>query len=152
PRWDNDRGSFGAAPDSVEEEDEQYGDTVHLEGSIWFGTDGYDNVMMAMSVKELLDWIIDLGGSYHITYIRDYLVNLEEQNGEHPSDTKVFTMKMEILLEPTSNKLLVGAQDNDVDKDVDEQSVQGLALNVDNVFQADDCDAFYSDVDKAPTA
>nr|GEY33957.1 retrovirus-related Pol polyprotein from transposon TNT 1-94 [Tanacetum cinerariifolium] len=28
---------------------------------------------------------------------------------EHPSDTKVFTMKMEILLEPTSNKLLVGS-------------------------------------------
>ncbi|GJV06411.1 hypothetical protein Tco_1344067 [Tanacetum coccineum] len=26
---------------------------------------------------------------------------------EHPSDTKVFTMKMEILLEPTFNKLLV---------------------------------------------
>nr|GEV95014.1 retrovirus-related Pol polyprotein from transposon TNT 1-94 [Tanacetum cinerariifolium] len=30
--------------------------------------------------------------------------------------------------------------------------VQDLALNVDNVFQADDCDAFDSDVDKAPTA
>ncbi|GJT51298.1 retrovirus-related pol polyprotein from transposon TNT 1-94 [Tanacetum coccineum] len=27
---------------------------------------------------------------------------------EHPSDTYVFTMKMEILLEPTSNKLMVG--------------------------------------------
>nr|GEV53006.1 retrovirus-related Pol polyprotein from transposon TNT 1-94 [Tanacetum cinerariifolium] len=27
----------------------------------------------------------------------------------------------------------------------------GLALNVDNVFQADDCDAFGSDVDEAPT-
>nr|GEU61860.1 hypothetical protein [Tanacetum cinerariifolium] len=27
---------------------------------------------------------------------------------EHPSDTKVFTVKMEILLKPTSNKLLVG--------------------------------------------
>jgi hypothetical protein len=27
---------------------------------------------------------------------------------EHPSDMKIFTMKMEILLEPTSNKLLVG--------------------------------------------
>nr|GEU54320.1 hypothetical protein [Tanacetum cinerariifolium] len=27
---------------------------------------------------------------------------------EHPSDTQVFTMKMEILLEPTSNKLMVG--------------------------------------------
>ncbi|GJY87986.1 hypothetical protein Tco_0502614 [Tanacetum coccineum] len=29
---------------------------------------------------------------------------------EHPSDTKVLTMKMEILLEPTSNKLLVGCE------------------------------------------
>ncbi|GJV82078.1 hypothetical protein Tco_1517948 [Tanacetum coccineum] len=29
---------------------------------------------------------------------------------------------------------------------------QDLALNVDNVFQADDCDAFDSDVDEAPTA
>ncbi|GJT64004.1 retrovirus-related pol polyprotein from transposon TNT 1-94 [Tanacetum coccineum] len=35
--------------------------------------------------------------------------------------------------------------------DVDEQPVQDLALNVDNVFQADDCDAFDSDVDEAPT-
>ncbi|GKD34338.1 hypothetical protein Tco_1249847, partial [Tanacetum coccineum] len=29
----------------------------------------------------------------------------------HPSDTKVFTVKMEILLEPTSNKLSVGTDD-----------------------------------------
>ncbi|GJX83201.1 hypothetical protein Tco_0332682 [Tanacetum coccineum] len=34
----------------------------------------------------------------------------------------------------------------------DEQPVQDLALNVDNMFQADNCDAFNSDVDKAPTA
>nr|GEY79793.1 integrase, catalytic region, zinc finger, CCHC-type, peptidase aspartic, catalytic [Tanacetum cinerariifolium] len=27
-----------------------------------------------------------------------------------------------------------------------------LALNADNVFQANDCDAFDSDVDEAPTA
>ncbi|GJS58670.1 hypothetical protein Tco_0653454 [Tanacetum coccineum] len=35
--------------------------------------DGYDNadVMMAMSVEELLDWIIDSGNSYYITYQRD---------------------------------------------------------------------------------
>ncbi|GJQ95510.1 retrovirus-related pol polyprotein from transposon TNT 1-94 [Tanacetum coccineum] len=37
-------------------------------------------------------------------------------------------------------------------RDVDEQPVQDLALNVDNVFQADDCDAFDSNVDEAPTA
>nr|GFA22295.1 hypothetical protein [Tanacetum cinerariifolium] len=30
--------------------------------------------------------------------------------------------------------------------------IEDLALNVDNVFQAEDCDAFDSDVDKAPTA
>nr|GEV46433.1 hypothetical protein [Tanacetum cinerariifolium] len=42
--------------------------------------------------------------------------------------------------------------DNAIDDDVDEQPVQDLALNVDNVFQADDCDAFASDVDEAPTA
>ncbi|GJS81584.1 hypothetical protein Tco_0748125 [Tanacetum coccineum] len=45
-----------------------------------------------------------------------------------------------------------GGQDNVVDKDVDEPPVQDLALNVDNVFQADECDAFDSDVDEAPTA
>nr|GFB33849.1 hypothetical protein [Tanacetum cinerariifolium] len=42
--------------------------------------------------------------------------------------------------------------DNAFDNDVDEQPVQDLALNVDNVFQAEDCDAFDSDVDEAPTA
>ncbi|GKC73285.1 hypothetical protein Tco_1119168 [Tanacetum coccineum] len=35
-----------------------------------------------------------------------------------------------------------GGQDNAVDEDVDEQPVHDLALNVDNVFQADDYDAF----------
>ncbi|GKF65772.1 hypothetical protein Tco_0192289 [Tanacetum coccineum] len=47
---------------------------------------------------------------------------------------------------------IAGGQDTVVDKDVDEQPVQDLALTVDNVFQADDCDAFDSNVDEAPTA
>nr|GEY87143.1 hypothetical protein [Tanacetum cinerariifolium] len=46
---------------------------------------------------------------------------------------------------------LVGGKDNAIDEDVDEQPVQDLALNVDNVFQADDYDAFDSDVDEATT-
>nr|GEU43023.1 hypothetical protein [Tanacetum cinerariifolium] len=41
--------------------------------------------------------------------------------------------------------------DTAIDEDVVEQPVQDLALNVDNMFQADDCDAFDSDVDEAPT-
>ncbi|GKB87681.1 hypothetical protein Tco_0959953 [Tanacetum coccineum] len=49
------------------------------------GAEGYDNadVMMAMSVEELLDWIMDSGGSYHITYMRDYLVDFEEYDGDN---------------------------------------------------------------------
>nr|GEY81476.1 hypothetical protein [Tanacetum cinerariifolium] len=47
---------------------------------------------------------------------------------------------------------LAGGSDNAFDDDVDEQPVQDLALNMDNVFQAKDCDAFDSDVDEAPTA
>nr|GEU76609.1 hypothetical protein [Tanacetum cinerariifolium] len=47
---------------------------------------------------------------------------------------------------------LAGGPDNTFDDDVDEQPVQDLALNVDNVFQAEDCDAFDSDVDEALTA
>nr|GFB64695.1 hypothetical protein [Tanacetum cinerariifolium] len=47
---------------------------------------------------------------------------------------------------------LAGGQDNAINEDVNEQPVQDLALNVDNVFQADDCDAFDYDVAEAPTA
>ncbi|GKF30459.1 hypothetical protein Tco_0100257, partial [Tanacetum coccineum] len=48
-----------------------------------FGADGYDNadVMMAMSVEELLDWIMNSGSSYYITYWRDYLVDFKEYDG-----------------------------------------------------------------------
>nr|GEX89032.1 integrase, catalytic region, zinc finger, CCHC-type, peptidase aspartic, catalytic [Tanacetum cinerariifolium] len=45
-----------------------------------------------------------------------------------------------------------GRPDHAFDDDVDEQPVQDLALNVYNVFQAEDCDAFDLDVDEAPTA
>ncbi|GJX40241.1 hypothetical protein Tco_0255231 [Tanacetum coccineum] len=47
------------------------------------GADGYDNadVMIAMSVEELLDWIMDSGSSYYITYRRDYLVDFKEYDG-----------------------------------------------------------------------
>ncbi|GJR72713.1 probable methyltransferase [Tanacetum coccineum] len=47
--------------------------------------DGYDNadVMMAMSVEELLDWTMDSGSSYYITYRRDYLVDFKEYDGDN---------------------------------------------------------------------
>ncbi|GKC69270.1 hypothetical protein Tco_1115153, partial [Tanacetum coccineum] len=45
-----------------------------------------------------------------------------------------------------------GSHDTAADEDVYESPVQDLALNVDNMFQADECDVFDSDVDEAPTA
>ncbi|GJY83342.1 hypothetical protein Tco_0496718 [Tanacetum coccineum] len=47
---------------------------------------------------------------------------------------------------------IVGGETNMFDDDVDEAPVQDLALNEDNIFQADQCDAFDFDVDEAPTA
>ncbi|GJT16096.1 retrovirus-related pol polyprotein from transposon TNT 1-94 [Tanacetum coccineum] len=78
---------------------------------------------------------------------------------KHPQISKNFKDKM-LLMQAQENRValdeeqllfIAGGQDNDIDEDVDEQPVQDLALNVDNVFQADDCDAFDSDVDEAPT-
>ncbi|GKB75800.1 hypothetical protein Tco_0942695 [Tanacetum coccineum] len=57
-----------------------------------------------------------------------------------------------VTLDEEQLLFIAGGQDNVVDEDVDAQLVQDLALNVDNVFQADDCDAFDSDVNEASTA
>nr|GEU87947.1 integrase, catalytic region, zinc finger, CCHC-type, peptidase aspartic, catalytic [Tanacetum cinerariifolium] len=47
---------------------------------------------------------------------------------------------------------LVGRQTHTFNDEVDEGPVQDLAQNEDKIFQADQCDAFDSDVDEAPTA
>nr|GEW35688.1 hypothetical protein [Tanacetum cinerariifolium] len=79
---------------------------------------------------------------------------------KHPQNSEYYKDKM-MLMQAQENRValdaeqllfLVGGQDNALDDDVDEQPVQDLALNVDNVFQAEDCNAFDSDVDEAPTA
>ncbi|GKD44383.1 hypothetical protein Tco_1269028, partial [Tanacetum coccineum] len=44
----------------------------------------------------------------HTEILKDLFMSTTMEETEHPSDTYVFTVKMEILLDPTSNKLLVG--------------------------------------------
>nr|GEU94949.1 retrotransposon-related protein [Tanacetum cinerariifolium] len=56
-----------------------------------------------------------------------------------------------ITLDEEQLLFIACGQDNVVDDDEDEQPIQDLALKVDKVFQADDCDAFDSDVDEAST-
>nr|GEU33532.1 hypothetical protein [Tanacetum cinerariifolium] len=72
-------------------------------------------------------------------YFKDKMLLIQAQENE-------VTLDKEQLL------FIAGGQDNVVDDDVDEQPIQDIALNVDNVFQADDCNAFDFDVNEAPTA
>ncbi|GJU19424.1 integrase, catalytic region, zinc finger, CCHC-type containing protein [Tanacetum coccineum] len=76
------------------------------------------------------------------------------QNSEYFKDKMLLMQAQEngVALDEEQLLFIAGGQDNAVDEDVDEQPVQDLALNVDNMFQADDCDAFNSDVDEAPIA
>ncbi|GJR15387.1 integrase, catalytic region, zinc finger, CCHC-type containing protein [Tanacetum coccineum] len=75
------------------------------------------------------------------------------QNSEYFKDKMLLMQSLDngVALDEEQFLFIVGGQDNAIDEDMDEQPVQDLALNVDNVFQADDYDAFDSDVDEAPT-
>nr|GEZ81458.1 hypothetical protein [Tanacetum cinerariifolium] len=54
------------------------------------------------------------------------------------SNTRNQATENEVALDAEQLLFITGGQDNVVDEDVDEQLVQDLALNVDNVFQADE--------------
>ncbi|GJY17933.1 hypothetical protein Tco_0389424 [Tanacetum coccineum] len=49
------------------------------------GADEYANVdvMVAMIINELLDWILDSGDSYHMIYMRDYFFDFEVYDGDN---------------------------------------------------------------------
>ncbi|GJT33605.1 hypothetical protein Tco_0924024 [Tanacetum coccineum] len=64
----------------------------------------------------------------------------------------ITAMENGVVLDEEQLLFIASGQDNAIDEDVDEKPVQDLTLNVDNVFQADDCDAFDSDVDEAHMA
>nr|GEZ80992.1 retrovirus-related Pol polyprotein from transposon TNT 1-94 [Tanacetum cinerariifolium] len=76
------------------------------------------------------------------------------ENSEYYKDKMLLMQAQEngVSLDAEQLLFLAGGQDNAFDDDVDEQPVQDLALNLDNVFQDNDCDAFDSDVDEASTA
>nr|GEU35749.1 copia protein [Tanacetum cinerariifolium] len=89
-------------------------------------------------------------GTGHIAM--NYTQPKHPQNFEYYKD-KILLMQAQengVTLDVKQLLFLAGGQDNAFDDDVDEQPVQDLALNVDNVFQDDDCDAFDSNVDEAP--
>ncbi|GJY49454.1 retrovirus-related pol polyprotein from transposon TNT 1-94 [Tanacetum coccineum] len=56
------------------------------------------------------------------------------------------------VLDEEQSLFLAGEHVTNVDDDVDDSLENDLALNVDHIFEADECDAFESDVDKGPTS
>ncbi|GJQ97823.1 hypothetical protein Tco_0008962 [Tanacetum coccineum] len=85
---------------------------------------------------------------------RNYTQLKHLQNSEYFKGKMLLMQAQEngVVLDEEQLLFLAGGQDTAINEDVDEQPVQDLALNVDNVFQADDCDAYDSDIDEAPTA
>ncbi|GKD18306.1 hypothetical protein Tco_1207464, partial [Tanacetum coccineum] len=81
----------------------------------------------------------------------DQLYAYLKQHEAHTNENKMISREW-VTLDEEQLLFIAGGQDNAVDEVVDEKPVQDLALNVDNVFQAEDCDAFDFDVDEAPTA
>ncbi|GKD34393.1 hypothetical protein Tco_1249902 [Tanacetum coccineum] len=81
-------------------------------------------------------------GIGHIT--RNNTQPKRPQNSEYFKDKMLLMQAQEngVALDEEQLLFIAGGQDNVVDEDMDEQPVHDLALNVDNVFQADDCDAF----------
>nr|GFB98082.1 retrovirus-related Pol polyprotein from transposon TNT 1-94 [Tanacetum cinerariifolium] len=61
------------------------------------------------------------------------------QNFDYFKDKMLLMQAQEngVALDEEQLLFLAGGKDNAIDEDVDEQPVQDLALNVDNVFQAD---------------
>ncbi|GJV23542.1 hypothetical protein Tco_1376237 [Tanacetum coccineum] len=76
------------------------------------------------------------------------------QNSNYFKDKMLLMQAQEngAVLDEEELLFLVGEQPNTFDADMDNQPVRDLARNEDNIFQADECDAFDSDVDDEPTA
>ncbi|GJT93348.1 retrovirus-related pol polyprotein from transposon TNT 1-94 [Tanacetum coccineum] len=74
------------------------------------------------------------------------------QNSNYFKDKMLLMQAQEngVVLDEEELLFLAGEQGNTFDADVDNQPVQDLALNEDNIFQADECDALI--VDDEPTA
>ncbi|GJT64426.1 hypothetical protein Tco_1015906 [Tanacetum coccineum] len=77
---------------------------------------------------------------------------LQLEMGEFRTEEAMQILENGVVLDEEKLLFIAGGQGNTFDDDVDEAPIQDLALNEDNIFQADQCDAFDFDVDEAPSA
>ncbi|GKG04237.1 hypothetical protein Tco_0314624, partial [Tanacetum coccineum] len=72
------------------------------------------------------------------------------QDSDYFKDKTLLMQALEngVVLDEEQSLFLAGEQVTNFDEDVDNSTENDLALNVDHVFEADECDAFDSDVDE----
>ncbi|GJV97116.1 retrovirus-related pol polyprotein from transposon TNT 1-94 [Tanacetum coccineum] len=92
------------------------------------------------------------GGFGHIA--RNCTQPKHSQNSDYFKEKMLLMQAQEngAVLDEEELLFLAGEQANMYDVDVDDQSVQDMTQSDPNIFQADDCDAFNSDVDDESTA
>ncbi|GKB24153.1 hypothetical protein Tco_0863554 [Tanacetum coccineum] len=96
---------------------------------------------------------VDRTGLWKIGEFRTELA-MQILNSEYFKDNMLLMQAQDngVVLDEEQLLFIAGGQESTFYNDVDDPPVQDLALNVDHVFQADQCDAFDSNVDEAPTA
>ncbi|GKF81925.1 hypothetical protein Tco_0243581, partial [Tanacetum coccineum] len=74
------------------------------------------------------------------------------QDSDYFKDKMLLMLAQEndVVLDEESLLFLIGEHVTNFDDDVDDLTEKDLTLNVDHIFEADQCDAFDSDVDEAP--
>ncbi|GJR21805.1 hypothetical protein Tco_0970332 [Tanacetum coccineum] len=116
----------------------------------------WDNVKMLLAGSELTKE--DKESQLYNEFERFKMLPGENINEYYPLNLTKDKMPLmqgqenDVVLDEEELLFLAGEHANTFDADVDNQLVQDLALNEDNIFQADECDAFDSDVDDEPTA
>ncbi|GJU52133.1 retrovirus-related pol polyprotein from transposon TNT 1-94 [Tanacetum coccineum] len=108
--------------------------------------------VVVQNVQERQIKCYNCNGTWHIA--RNCTQPKRPHNLEYFKDKMLLMQAQEngVVLEEEQLLFIAGGLTNTFDDDVDEEPVQDLALNEDNIFQADQCDAFNSDVDEAPIA
>nr|GEV24476.1 hypothetical protein [Tanacetum cinerariifolium] len=100
------------------------------------------------------------GETMHGYYVREDITEVKEtmqgeqlqlEIGDFKTELGMKILENRVILDEEQLLFITGGQTNTFDDDVDEAPVQHLALNEDNIFQVDQCDAFDSNVDEAPT-
>nr|GEV46544.1 putative reverse transcriptase domain-containing protein [Tanacetum cinerariifolium] len=123
------------------------------EGALHLGPER-DRVFVDLTPEEKERFKADIRATNILLQARNYTQLKRLQNSEYFKDKMLLMQAQEngVVLDEEQLLFIAGGQTNKFDDDVDEAPVHDLALNKDNIFKVDQCDAFDYDFNEAPTA